>query len=427
MFRDRVDAGRRLARVLAPMRPALPVVIALPRGGVPVAAQVATALGAPLDVLIVRKLGAPSNPEFAIGALGEGGARIVHEQARASAGVDDAALDALVAREEQEIARRIRTYREGRPMTSVRDRVVVLVDDGLATGATAAAGIAVLRKLGAARIVLAVPTGSVEAVRDLSQLADEVVCLEQPGWFGSVGTQYEWFDQTDDAEVIALLAAHRSPPPASAAAVDEEVRIPIAPGRTLPGRLVVPEGAQGIVVFAHGSGSSRFSPRNRSVAASLNEAGFGTLLLDLLTDAESQDRRNVFDIAELGSRLAAVRRWLSTRSDVGTLPVGYFGASTGAAAALVAVAGDGTIGAIVSRGGRPDLAGDALPEVTAPTLLIVGGLDDLVLDLNRQAMGRMRCDTALEIVPGATHLFEEPGTLEQVSVLASGWFTQHLR
>lgn len=425
MFRDRRDAGRRLAHVLRARADAAPIVIGLPRGGVPVAAEVASALRAPLDVLIVRKLGAPSNPEFAIGAIGEGGACIVHEQARASAGVSSVALDALVAREEQEITRRIQTYRDGRPMTSVRDRVVVLVDDGLATGATAAAGIAVLRQLGAARIVLAVPTGSAEAVRDLRRIADEVVCLEQPEWFGSVGAQYERFDQTSDAEVVEILSGHRVP--GRSRQVDAEVRIPVSDGIALPGRLILPEDARGIVIFAHGSGSSRLSPRNMSVAESLNAAGFGTLLFDLLTDAESLDRRNVFDIEVLGARLATVRRWLAARSDAGTLPVGYFGASTGAAAALVAAADDRTIDAVVSRGGRADLAGDALPRVTAPTLLIVGGLDDLVLDLNRQAMSRMRCDTALEIVPGATHLFEEPGTLEQVAILAERWFAQHLR
>lgn len=422
MLRDRVDGGRRLARVIATRGLVDPVVIGLPRGGVPVAAEIATAIHAPLDVLIVRKLGAPSNPEFAIGALGEDGALVVHDAARASAGVDPGMLDAIVAREEAEIDRRIRAYRDGRPMTSVRGRTVILVDDGLATGATAAAGIAVLRHLGAGRVILAVPTGSTEAVHSLQSQADEVICLEQPEWFGSVGGQYERFDQTDDAEVVALLAAHRS-----GGVVDAQVRIPIAPGRQLPGHLIVPSGAHGIVVFAHGSGSSRLSPRNQSVAAALNTAGFGTLLFDLLTDAESRDRRNVFDIDELGTRLNAVRRWLAGRPDVGGLPVGYFGASTGAAAALVAAAGDRTISAVVSRGGRPDLAGDALPLVTAPTLLIVGSLDDLVLDLNREAMGRMQCDTALEVVPGATHLFEEPGTLEQVSVLAARWFSQHFR
>ena len=424
MFRDRADAGRHLARVLAPRALSDPVVIALPRGGVPVAAQVAAALHAPLDVLIVRKLGAPSNPEFAIGALGEGGARIVHEQACAAAGVSRAELDAMSDREQREIERRIRTYRDGHPMTTVRGRTVILVDDGLATGATAAAGVAVLRQLGAGRIILAVPTGSGEAVRDLGEQADEVICLEQPEWFGSVGAQYEQFDQTGDGEVVALLAAQRA---RASGPIDAPVRIPFAPGRLLPGRLAVPADARGIVVFAHGSGSSRLSPRNQAVATSLNAAGFGTLLFDLLTDAESLDRRNVFDIPQLGARLATARRWLAGRPDVGTLPVGYFGASTGAAAALVAAAGDRTIGAVVSRGGRPDLAGDSLALVTAPTLLIVGGLDDLVLDLNRQAMGRMRCDTALEVVPGASHLFEEPGALEQVSELVRRWFAQHLR
>lgn len=424
MFHDRVDAGRRLARVLAPRALPDPVVIALPRGGVPVAAQVATALGAPLDVLIVRKLGAPSNPEFAIGALGEDGALVVHDGACASAGVTREMLEQIAAREQAEIDRRIDSYRAGRPMTPVRGRVVVLVDDGLATGATAAAGIAVLRHLGAARIILAVPTGSIDAVRDLGTQADEVICLEQPEWFGSVGGQYERFDQTNDAEVVTLLAAQRTRP---IGPVDEDVHIPIPPRHRLPGRLVIPANARGVILFAHGSGSSRLSPRNRAVADALNDAGFGTLLFDLLTDAESLDRRNVFDIAELGARLAAVRRWLATRPDAHDLPVGYFGASTGAAAALVAAAGDRTIAAVVSRGGRPDLAGEALPHVTAPTLLIVGGLDDLVLDLNRQAMERMRCDTALEVVPGATHLFEERGALEQVSVLAAAWFTQHLR
>ena len=424
MFRDRTEAGRRLARVLAPRALSDPVVIALPRGGVPVAAQVAATLHAPLDVLIVRKLGAPVNPEFAIGAVGEGGARVIHEQACAAAGVDRTDLDAMTTRGQREIERRIGTYRHGQPMIPVRGRVVVLVDDGLATGATAATGIAVLRQLGAAYIILAVPTGSGEAVRDLSGQADEVICLEQPAWFESVGAQYEQFDQTGDDEVVALLAAQRV---RGSGSLDAQVRIPFAPGHLLPGRLTAPAGARGIVVFAHGSGSSRLSPRNQTVATSLNAAGFGTLLLDLLTDAESLDRRNVFDIAELGARLASARRWLADRPEVAGLPVGYFGASTGAAAALVAAAGDRTISAVVSRGGRPDLAGDALGLVTAPTLLIVGGLDDLVLDLNRQAMGRMRCDTALEVVPGATHLFEEPGALEQVADLAGRWFAQHLR
>ncbi len=200
---------------------------------------------------------------------------------------------------------------------------------------------------------------------------------------------------------------------------------------TLAGDLVTPAGAAGIVVFAHGSGSSRLSPRNRAVASRLNEAGFATLLMDLLTADEEYEERFTrhlrFDIPLLATRLVDATRFVGSRPETVDLPVGYFGASTGAAAALVAAAELGeAIRAVVSRGGRPDLAGDALPLVTAPTLLIVGGADTLVLDLNRQAMEMMRTEVQLEIVPGATHLFSEPGALEQVADLAAGWFGKHL-
>lgn len=195
----------------------------------------------------------------------------------------------------------------------------------------------------------------------------------------------------------------------------------------LPGDLAVPEEATGAVVFAHGSGSSRLSPRNRQVAVTLNASGLATLLFDLLTDDESLDRANVFDIQLLARRLAAATEWLRGQQDVGGLPIGYFGASTGASAALVAAAAlDKAIGAVVSRGGRPDLAGARLAEVVSPTLLIVGGDDQVVLELNREAMGQLRCETELVVVPGASHLFEEPGALEQVAEHATTWFTRHL-
>jgi len=197
--------------------------------------------------------------------------------------------------------------------------------------------------------------------------------------------------------------------------------------RRLPGDLVVPEGAVGVVAFAHGSGSSRRSPRNVWVARRLNDAGMATLLFDLLTPDEAEDRANVFDIDLLAERLIGAERWLRDQPEVTARPVGFFGASTGAAAALVAAADLGDeVAAVVSRGGRPDLAGDALPRVSAPTLLIVGGADTQVLLLNREAERRMRCERRLEVVPGATHLFEEPGALEAVADLASGWFTRHL-
>lgn len=204
-----------------------------------------------------------------------------------------------------------------------------------------------------------------------------------------------------------------------------EIRVPA--GRVdLAADLSLPENVTGLVLFAHGSGSSRLSPRNAAVAEVLRQSGLATLLFDLLTEAEADDRGNVFDIALLAGRLARAATWAQTYSAVRGLPLGFFGASTGAAAALVAAADRPDVRAIVSRGGRPDLADDALARVAAPTLLIVGGADHAVLALNREAQRRMRCECRLEIVPGATHLFEEPGALEAVTRLARDWFLRHL-
>jgi putative phosphoribosyl transferase len=205
-----------------------------------------------------------------------------------------------------------------------------------------------------------------------------------------------------------------------------EVQIP-AGDVVLRGDVAVPESPSGLVVFAHGSGSSRLSPRNVWVAEALRERSLGTLLFDLLSPAEEADRANVFDIALLAERLVSVTRWSGSAPGIERLPLAYFGASTGAAAALVAAAELGAeIGAVVSRGGRPDLAAERLGEVTAPTLLIVGGNDPAVLELNEEAAALMRAPHEIAVVPGATHLFEEPGALERVAELAGGWFERHL-
>ena len=204
------------------------------------------------------------------------------------------------------------------------------------------------------------------------------------------------------------------------------VSVEIGPSR-LQGLLAVPDAAKGLVIFAHGSGSGRHSPRNNDVAAGLQAAGFATLLLDLLTPAEELDRRNVFDIPLLASRLATATAWAQQNPDIGKLRVGYFGASTGAGAALLAAAmADGRVGAVVSRGGRPDLAGDALADVHAPTLLIVGSLDGEVLRLNRDALLQIPAPRRLTVVEGAGHLFEEPGTLGRVCDHAADWFNAYL-
>jgi putative phosphoribosyl transferase len=434
VFADRADAGRRLAARLQHLEGDPVVVLGLPRGGVPVASEVARALGAPLDVIVVRKLGVPSQPELGMGAIGEGGVRIVNDDVVRQAGVSDHDLTTVEARERAELERRARRFRGDRPRTSLEGRTAVIVDDGVATGSTARAACQVARALGAERVVLAVPVAPPGWTTRIGRDADELVALQTPEPFWAIGRFYENFSQTPDDEVVACLDRGAEPEPATIgerAGGDpivrfEEVEVQAGPVR-LGGQLTLPGRPAGFVVFAHGSGSSRHSARNRYVAAVLNEAGLGTLLFDLLTTAEEHDRSNVFDIGLLGRRLVDATRWLRDQPPAGSSPIGYFGASTGAAAALwAATEPDAHIAAVVSRGGRPDLAGPRLGEVTAPTLLVVGGDDDVVLDLNRRAQAELRCENRLAIVPGATHLFEEPGTLQAAAELARDWFTRHL-
>ncbi|GAB2909319.1 phosphoribosyltransferase family protein [Streptomyces heilongjiangensis] len=432
-FLDRRDAGRRLAARLGHLKGTGVVVLGLPRGGVPVAAEVARALGAPLDVCLVRKLGVPYQPELAMGAIGEGGVRVISDDVVRMARVAPEALAEVEARERTVLDARARRYRRGLPPVGLRGRTVLVVDDGVATGATARAACRIARARGAARIVLAVPVAPHDWTTRFAEDADDLVCPYTPRGFTAIGQFYADFSQTSDDEVLACLEEARArpvgaPPPERSQAASEDREADVRAGAVvLRGRLTVPMGATGVVLFAHGSGSSRHSPRNQFVASGLNRAGLGTLLFDLLTEAEEADRANVFDTDLLARRLVDATDWLREQPEAEGLPVGYFGASTGAAAALWAAAEPGArIAAVVSRGGRPDLAAPRLPAVTAPTLLIVGGRDRMVLDLNRDAQARLRCENQLAVVPGATHLFEEPGTLEQVTELARGWFTDHM-
>ncbi|MBL1086295.1 phosphoribosyltransferase [Streptomyces actinomycinicus] len=427
-FGNRLEAGRRLGARLEYLRGQDLVVLGLPRGGVPVAAEVAAALDAPLDVCLVRKLGVPYQPELGMGAIGEGGVRVINQEVLRGTGVSPDDLARVEERERRVLEERGARYRGQAPPVDVAGRTAVVVDDGVATGSTARAACRIARARGAARIVLAVPVAPRDLAHRLGGDADDLVCLEKPFAFAAVGQFYADFDQVADEEVTTCLrqAAHRHRHAAGAGSADREVTVTAGAVR-LGGRLTLPDDATGVVVFAHGSGSSRHSPRNRFVAGGLHRAGLGTLLFDLLTDAEEADRGNVFDIALLAGRLLDATDWLRDEPDAEGLAVGWFGASTGAAAALWAAAEPSARpAAVVSRGGRPDLAGVRLPEVTAPTLLIVGGADPLVLDLNRDAQARLRCENRLEVVPGATHLFEEPGTLERVTELARDWFADHM-
>ena len=440
VFRNRAEAGTALAVRLEHLRSDDVVVLGLPRGGVPVAFEIAEALDAPLDVIVVRKIGVPGQPELAMGAIGEDGVRVVNHEVVRLVGASDADFIRVEQREREELQRRADRFRGATPRIDLAGRTAVLVDDGIATGSTALAACRVARAHGAKRVVLAVPVAAPESVHALSEDADEIICVEQPPWLRSVGESYEDFRQVDDQTVVDLLErAHRrgatttSRPGAEQApsdapvGVDREVEVDVG-GWALPGHLTIPPGAVGTVVFAHGSGSSRHSPRNQFVADQLNASGLATLTFDLLTDAEARDRRNVFDIGLLASRLTHATDWVRGQRVVGDLPVALFGASTGAAAALVAASDPSRpVAAVVSRGGRPDLAGDRLGHVTAPTLLIVGGDDVTVLALNRDAARQLRREHELTVVPGATHLFEEPGTLEAVASLAADWFVDHCR
>jgi len=429
-FADRGDAGWRLAERLERFRPARPVVLGLPRGGVPVAYQVAAALDAPLDVIVVRKLGVPFQPEVAMGAIGEDGARVLDRDIVARAGVTPEEVAEVERSERLELAARLRRYRRGRDRVDLTGRVAIVVDDGLATGSTARVACRIARQLGAASVVLAVPVGPAETLSEFDE-ADEVVAVSIPQRFVAVGQHYVDFSPTGDDEVVVLLDRADRRVRRGARAVEQpdcdvDVHIPVG-DVVLVGHLHLPEPARAVVVFAHGSGSSRHSPRNRFVAEVLYDAGLGTLLLDLLSPGEERLRANVFDVGLLADRLTGVTEWLRARPDTRACRLGYFGASTGAAAALAAAADHpGSIDAVVSRGGRPDLALDRLATVTAPTLLIVGGEDVAVLEANRRALEVLGSASRLVVVAGAGHLFEEPGTLAEAACCARDWFSHHL-
>jgi putative phosphoribosyl transferase len=440
LFKDRRDAGRQLAAQLRRFRNTAPVVLGLPRGGVPVADEVAKELDAPLDVCVVRKIGAPMEPELGIGAVAEGGALWVNREAMELVGVSEAQLTKLIAAQRAEVDARVERFRKGAPPLDLRGKIVLVVDDGIATGGTARAAIETLRARGASQVVLAVPVGASDSIDDLSEVADAVVCPHAEDSFFAVGQWYDDFTATTDEEVVEILEQARSERAAApreeasrkrmATPTHRNVRIPVG-AQKLEGQLSIVPQARGLVVFAHGSGSGRHSPRNQFVAGELQRQGLATLLLDLLSQEEevidSLTGHLRFDIGLLASRLVAATEWARKDEDTKDLDVGYFGASTGAAAALIGAAErPELVHAVVSRGGRPDLAEDSLPKVKAPTLLIIGAADREVVRLNRDAFEELRCEKEIEIVPHATHLFPEPGALERVAELAGAWFTRHL-
>lgn len=430
---DRSDAGRQLAQKLMAYadRPDV-IVLGLPRGGVPVAYEIAKALHAPLDVFIARKLGAPGYGELAMGALASGGVRVLNQDVVRGLAIADDVIAEVVAKEQRELERREQLYRGNRPPLMLRHKIIILVDDGIATGATLRAAIAALRTQSPAKIIVAVGVAPTETCETVEKEVDELVSLLKPDRFWAVSHWFVDFAPTTDGEVRTLLAQAALFQPDQKTQAIETFPVQIRVGKvTLLGDLSVPALAKGLVLFAHGSGSSRLSPRNRFVAQALQTGGLATLLFDLLTVEEEaidlRTRELRFDVDLLTKRLVAVTDWVVQQPPVQGLKIGYFGASTGAAAALIAAAQrPAVIAAVVSRGGRPELALPNLAHVKAPTLLIVGGADTPIIEMNEQALSALPAAAKLALVPDATHLFEEPGALEQVAELARDWFLRHL-
>ena len=461
IIEDRASAGYELARVLLKYRKRHDVIVlALPRGGVPVGAAIARALHSLLDIMLVRKLGVPGHEELAMGAMASGGIRVLNEDIVTELRISDREIEQVTMREQAELDRRMKAYRGNRPWPDLAGKCVILVDDGVATGATMRAAIKALRAQRPQKVIVAVPVAPFQTLAHLRSEADEVVCLATPEPFTAISAWYASFPQLDDDEVRQLLAERwnehdaperfaAAPPPApeksgkrrqlagsephelaARASHQQEVIVQAWPV-ALQGFLTVPGPAHGLVVFVHGSGSSRFSSRNRFVADYLNDAGLATLLFDLLAPEEARlDNRTGalrFDIDFLAARLDGAIRSVTSRSETRDLPLGLFGASTGAAVALnAAVQRPQQVAAVVSRGGRPDLATVSLSLVRSPTLLIVGSLDDVVIAFNREAAAELECEHRFEIVNGASHLFQEPGTLEEVARVARAWFEDHL-
>lgn len=418
-FKNREEAGKILTEKLLEFQNIDPVILALPRGGVPIAYEIALKLHAALDVVLVKKIGAPGHEEFAIGAIAEDEKPILNEKIISQYKFNPDDIENMIIKRISEIRARSKVYRQKYPAIPLKGRNVIVVDDGLATGATMLAAISWLRTQDVKKIIVATPVSSKEAADEIKKNVDEFISLIIPENMMAVGMWYKDFTQVSDEEVLKCLQKQKGQ---ETAINQRNVWIDDGEAR-LPGVLTVPAHPKGLILFAHGGGSSHKSPRNLFVSKALNDAGFGTLLFDLLTVSEALDRKNVFDISLMTDRLLAATAWV--KKIYPSLPLGYFGASTGAAAALGAAEDRLDIFSIVSRGGRPDLALDSLPKVYAPTLLIVGEEDAPVIPLNELAKNKLK-NSEIMLIPKAGHLFEEPGTLEQVVEYAVSWFSRCL-
>jgi putative phosphoribosyl transferase len=435
VFLDRADAGRRLAGVVRDrLRPAPDevVVVGLSRGGVPVAREVARALDAPLDVMVVRKLGVPFQPELAMGAVAEDGGRYVDQGIVAAAGVTAEELAVAEQRERLEVGVRALRYRGRRRPLPLSGRVAVLIDDGLATGATIMAACRTARTRGAREVVVAVPVSPSETLRKVAAEADEVLAVQVPRDFLSVGQWYRNFEQVTDEDVARCLAepatarassgSHAAPVPGSyPVQVSERLVTVQIDGIRLHGDLTLPAAATGLVVVADGGGEGRRDWHNRRLASKLTRVGLATALFDLLTAPERSWSVNRLDVELLAERLVMLTQ--RVRADFPW--IAYYGTGPGAAAILrVAARPDAELAALVARNGRLDLVTPWLAQVRAPTLLLVDHGDGGSLRRNKEGMAHLQCPNKLTVLPEPPAP-GETGRLDTAAEHATAWILNH--
>ena len=431
-FHDRADAGRKLAEALVPVLKPPCVVAGIPRGGVAVALPIVERFRVPLTVVYARKLTAAAAPELAFGAIDEDGHTIVDAQSVASLGLSPADVEQAKQRVSKEIRRRMTTY--GVPALGhyLPDTAVVLVDDGLATGLTMRAALEYVRRHGAREIIVAVPCASTSAAREFERTADRFVSLVVDPDFRAVGQYYRDFSPVSDEQVIAMLTGARGPAaqkPEAAATDDLRLVFRNSRGLALTGRLLVPAtpGPCPTVVFAHGWGSSKDSPRNRTVAEALRRLGFAAFLFDFTGHGESEGTREDSTPEQQVNDLAAALNALEGFEEVDRHRLGVVGASSGGAVAVRGAARDPRIRVLVLR--SPNLAGaeDAVPRVRVPALLVVGEHDEPIRAALGPLFGRFGGPRALEIIPGGNHLFDDPAALTRATAAMVAWFKDNLK
>lgn len=427
LFRNRIDAGRRLAEALRGYQRSDAVVLGIPRGGVPVAAEVARILGLPLDVVVARKLGAPGQPELAIGAVTANGGLYLNQDLIRDLRVDQAYLDHEVERKCAEARDREGRFRGGRPGPALAGRIVIVVDDGLATGATIRAAVQSVRHAGPEKLIVAVPVGAPESCASLRGDVDELVCLWAPDYFMAVGQFYDDFSPTEDDEVERILRAASSHTPATD--TPREITFRNSSGRRLAGTLLLPRSVERppVVVFAHGFNSSRRSSRNLMIAERLVASGLAAFLIDFTGHGDSDGEIREATVKQMADDLRSAIDHISAESAVDAGRIGLSGSSSGGIVSVLEAARDERVRVLVLRSVPAGDLFEPAARIRATTLVIAGEADIPIVEEDRALAEVIDGPHHFEVIPHAGHLFDGPGEMERVSDLSVNWFVSHLR